>query len=188
MPWVRRIVSTSVLLALVGGLIFGAVHFFGVLKNVLQDQHEKTAIPNVAEPVTIEECAFQDLGLQLRPEPQSQRATEPIEVLITVVNEGEEACSLQTESLDVTMKIGAEVIWEPIKCDPSWGRTLLLKEGQDWVGSLTWNGRTFVDCENISVVGSDGISYLEFPGAGTFTIEGSLNGKRLARTTVSIYY
>lgn len=145
--WVRRVISTALLLGLLVAIIFGVVKGYGAIHARLSDHQDKVAVETGNVPVSISECRFGDLDVHLDPEPVTAPVGEGFKLKISVKNTGLEECSLHTERLQIEMLTGDHAVWSPTECSQSWQRQLLLPANGTWEVSRTWDGNIYEGCD-----------------------------------------
>ena len=174
--WVRRIVSSVLLVAVLSGLIFGAVKGYQVLHARLSEHQENVAVQAGNLPVNISECRFKDIDAKLEPDPLTPLVGEGFTLQVKFINRGREECSINTGQLEVRLKTGDLVVWTPTACTDSWDRQLLLPADGSWQGALTWDGSIYSECE-VSKAAEGGASLIADEGA--YLVEGTLLGEKV---------
>lgn len=191
-PWVRRIISTSVLALILIALVYGAVALVRGASGFLAERHEQVSEGTIATPVEISVCDPADMSFDVSVAPSIAAVGEAVNVTVEATNTGAEGCSLDTSDVSVQLKMGKETVWNPTECDSGWGKTLLLAPDQPWSTTVTWNGRTQVDCETVVVSpnldnGDEWFeSYEAAPGAGSLTLTVKMPGGKEATATVNV--
>lgn len=145
-PWMRRIISTTILLLVLVGLIFGAVKLGGWVKGILSDEHARTTEVATIKPVVIEACAAPDLGITVTPSVASVQEGYGFDVAVSLVNSGSEDCSFDLSTLVVSLEGPGGPVWTPSACAANWDKNLLLGAGKSWATTLTWDGLVYADC------------------------------------------
>ena len=95
MPWARRIITTSALILILVGLVYGLVAGARHLGALMKEHKQTTAEATIAAPVEIPECEPKDINFSLNAAPTVAQMGEPVEVLMEVKNIGQEPCSLK---------------------------------------------------------------------------------------------
>lgn len=145
-PWVRRIVSTTVLLLVLVGLVFGVVKLGGWVKGLLSAEHARTTEVATIKPVVIEACSAKDLGISVTPSVSSVQEGQGFDVAVTLENTGSEDCSFDLSTLAVSLEGTGGAVWTPTACSETWDKSLLLGVGKSWAATLTWDGLVYADC------------------------------------------
>ncbi|MFC7407050.1 hypothetical protein [Georgenia alba] len=177
----RRIVALVILLALVGGLVWGGVALAGLASgwvgDLLADDAETTEAPTEEDtlPPNPGRCAPADLDATLA----STAAGEGTDFAMSFTNDGQDPCLLDTgsASLVLTVHSGDDRVWSSADCPAGAAEHLLLLDSGDTVDeALSWGGtRSEPGCPgNQSVAGS-----------GTYRVEASLGGAQLRGTESS---
>lgn len=179
--WVRRVVSTTLVLAALALLVFGAVTFvqFLIGKYSVEQQERSSAVRPT--PITILECTNQNLRVTTRAQPTDPGVGEGFDLDVRVRNKGKDACSLDTGALRISLVTGEDTVWEPTTCSSDWERQLLLSPKTDWEAELRWDGKVYDDCEPVKdpESGEDLVAL-----DGTYRVEVTANGTRLPAPTV----
>ncbi len=161
-PWVRRIVSSLILLAIVIGLVFLIVKAVSAVTGMLSDHHVKTTESSAPRPVEINPCSADQLQITLEPSETIVSQGRGFQTAVIVENTGEVDCSLNTTDVHVVLTAqskpgaSAETIWSPTECTPEWEKMLLLSPNQTWSGTLKWEGYVYEGCD---------VSGLDYGGA-----------------------
>ncbi len=175
--WVRRIVSSILLIAVVAALILGGVKGYGALHKRLSAHQEKVSSTNVNLPVSIAQCRGANLEVTTQFDPSVAPVGSGTKVDVTVTNRGSEECSLETADVQVSLLSGEQVIWSPTLCSETWDRQLLLGAAKSWQGTLSWNGGLYDECQ--SLTGGDEETQL-IADEGTYQLRVALLGEKTA--------
>lgn len=184
--WVRRTISTLVLVGLVALIGFGAVKAFQIVaeKYATEQQHRSTA--SAPTPVAIPTCTDKNLKIVTTPKPLNPSVGEGMEILVSIENGGVNACSLDTAQVGVSLITGEDTVWTPTACSDDWERTLLLSPKEPWEASLLWDGKLYDGCEPLTTEDASGGLVAD---AGTYRIPVKLGGTTLPLPTrVEIVY
>lgn len=190
-PWARRIISTSVLVLILIGLIYGVVALARGASGFLAERHEQASVGTIASPVEISACEPKDVGFDVTVSPSVASVGEPVQVTVEATNNGTQGCSLDTSEVSVQLKMGKEVVWNPTECDSTWGKILLLAPDQPWSTTLEWSGFTQVDCGPVIVAPNENSdewfeSYQEAPGSGSLELTVKLPGGKETTALVNV--
>ncbi len=165
-PWVRRIVSTLILLLVLALLLWGLVKIGGWVKTILTDEHERATQGAVIEPAVIEPCSSDALRVTVTPVLTAVQEGEGFDVSVAVENVGASDCSFSLSTLEITLGSENGLLWTPSACTSSWDKELLLGAGKSWSTSLAWDGHVYADCELVKVDG-----FGATPMEGTYTLK-----------------
>lgn len=152
-PWVRRIVSTTILLLVLVALVFGVVKLGGWVKGVLSEEHSRTTEVATIKPVVIDACTPQDLTISVTPNVVSVQEGQGFNVAVSLVNKGAEDCSFDLSTLMVILDGAGGAVWTPTACSAAWDKSLLLGAGKSWSTTLTWDGLVYADCAQVQNAG-----------------------------------
>lgn len=153
-PWLRRIISTTILLLVLVGLIFGIVKLGGWVKGVLSEEHSRATETATIKPVVIEGCTSKDLTISVTPSVVSVQEGNGFDVAVSLVNKGGEDCSFDLSTLVISLEGPGGAVWTPTACTPTWGKNLLLGAGKSWSTTLTWDGLVHADCAPVQNAGA----------------------------------
>ena len=146
-PWVRRIVSTLILLALIALLVFLVARGVIWIRGVFQEGRDEAAESAVPKPVVIEQCAATSLDISLEPTESFVEEGAGVRVSVSVTNTGEADCKITQAQLGVQLVGDNEVLWEPGACSEAMQESmLLLAPGQPWSTTLRWDGLRYFEC------------------------------------------
>lgn len=149
-PWVRRIVSTLILLALLAGLIFALVTAVKWVLSVIGAEHERSTVSSLPQPVEILPCKPGSIDVEVTPSDTEIPEGAGFTVEVELLNSTQTECSFEVEDLDVSLSVGGYDVWTPTACKAD-DRTLLLASEQEWKTSFKWNGGVYVDCERVNL-------------------------------------
>ncbi len=164
--WVRRIVSSILLLGVLIGIIIGGVKLYGILHAKLSEQQKQIQLSEQNLPATIRSCGSSELDVTVSPKQSTVLVGEGVTVTVRIVGTSKEACSFNTGDLDLTLSVGEEVVWSPTKCSKTWDRTLLLGDWTSWERDVKWRGNIYSDCEALE--SGDGSKLIADPGMYKF--------------------
>ena len=170
--WVRRVVSSLILLAVLVGLVFVAVKAVRVVHGKLADQQQQMQLAEQNLPTVVRECGSSDLEVTVTPEASTVLVGEGFAATVRISGKAEEACSFDSSELNLQLKTGDKVVWSPTKCSSSWGRPLLLGAGSSWERQVRWRGNLYSGCE--ALTSGDNSELIADPG--TYTFGGTLLG------------
>lgn len=147
-PWVRRIVSTLILLALVAGILFLVFRVVSWVGSYFQEEHQKNTELTTLQPVSYETCSAKDVSVTLTPDAATVLQGEGTNVVLSMSNTGNEPCLMSPGNVSVSMVLGGDTIWTPTACTSGLtDLTLLLSSDQPWSKTLSWDGKAYLECE-----------------------------------------
>lgn len=157
-PWVRRIVSTLILLALLAGLVFLVFKAVIWVGDYFKSEHQKNTELTTLQPVTYESCGEEDVSVSLIPGATTITQGEGIDVVMSIENVRGEACTMTPGDVSVSAQLGGDSVWTPVACSSVLSEMpLLLAPDHPWSRTLSWDGKAYVDCE-VATTGDDGAS------------------------------
>ncbi len=174
--WVRRIISTIILLVAVAALVMVGVRLYGMVHSKLTGHQEQLASASSNLPVEIRSCGPSDLKVQVVPETAQALVGEGIAAKVTVTGLAEPACEFSTADLDIQLVTGDDVVWSPTKCSDSWARTLLIGKDLSWEQTIKWAGNLYNGCDALE--NGEGTQLVADPG--TYRFQGTLLGTKLS--------
>lgn len=149
--WVRRIISTGILLVLVALLGTWLWNFgSGILdrgRDALNEQHQKSTAATEHGPIQIEDCSPKDVELRVKPEADTIKKGNGTRVSVEVKNQGKAQCIIPEGEIQIALSVGGDDVWQPSECDSPWHPTLLLGTEKSWESTLEWDGNVYVDCK-----------------------------------------
>lgn len=164
-PWVRRIVSTLILLFVLALIVWGLVKIGGWVKSILAEEHQRTSQGAVIQPVVIGPCSADALRVTVTPTSTSVQEGQGFDASVLVENAGTDDCSFSLSALEVTLGSDNGLIWTPSACVPL-DKELLLGAGKSWSTTFTWDGHVYADCELVKIDG-----FGSTPMTGTYTLK-----------------
>lgn len=177
-PWVRRIVSTLILVAIVIGVGVLLVKVGSWVHAALTDTHAKTTESSTVKPVEILPCTDENLDVTLLPSQTVVDEGMGMDLVVSLENTGSTDCSVDTGDIQVQLRGDYGTVWTPTACDGQWARELLLGAKESWGGQLHWDGGISADCQPIS---NDGIRATA--PSGSYTLIASVPGGQSAGAT-----
>lgn len=177
-PWLRRIVSTLVLLAVLAAVIWGlfvvgskAVNWVGTM---FRDEHQRTQERATPQAVVIEDCTATNIEVTLNPTTTAPPEGAGMEVEMVVVNRGEAECALVASDISVELLAGTDPVWSPTACSSALADLqLLLSPAEPWSRVLGWDGNVYSGCEVVMI--EDGATS-QAAGEGTYDLSVQLPG------------
>lgn len=147
--WLRRIISTTLLLAVIAGIGY-LLYLFGMwVWGSLHESRAASAEATTPRPTVIESCTADDLTASLVPNSRNLYVSEGMTVQFKLeVQKGKE-CSLDPAEINVSLTSDDYPIWTPTKCAPSTD-VLLLAEGASYSRELVWDARIYENCEQVA--------------------------------------
>lgn len=179
--WIRRIISTTLLLAALALLIFGAIIFAQFIgKKYSVEQQERSSAVR-ATPIVVTECTNENLMVSTKPQPVNPAVGEGLKLGVSLENKGKNGCSLDTAAVQISLVTGEDTVWEPTVCADGWERQLLLSPAVPWETTLQWDGKIYDGCEMLKDTESgEGLVAEE----GTYRVQVTANGSKLSVPTV----
>ncbi|MGO3797637.1 MAG: hypothetical protein ACTJGR_11045 [Pauljensenia sp.] len=207
--WPRRIITGVALLAVLGLLVAGLVHLVGAVTSSATaqsgpaqsgavqsgDTQSGSARPgggasdptdltddDGSSPVLISVCTAQDLTAALKLQ-GSPTVGSGATFGITLEGPSDRQCSTTFGQVTIRVVSGDQTLYDSAECDDrqSGETPLLFTPGQEWSGTLSWDGRTYDGC---TPVDTDGDGEAEVAGAGTYRVEAHLDGDTLGEEVV----
>lgn len=150
-PWLRRIISTLILLGLIVALVFFLIWFVQWVGDIFREEHDRASRATIPQAVEVKECSLDTLQLMLTPDALQVPEGQPLSAELSIATTGDEACSFDTSRVTVQLGSADLSVWTPTACQESWGTTLLLSKDVPWQTSFNWNGQLYQDCQAVSV-------------------------------------
>lgn len=207
--WPRRIITGLALLVVLGLLVVGLVHLVGAVSSsassgsgVAQSGGTQSgsgqsgsAHPgggasdptdltddDGSSPVQITACTAQDMtvGVEVQGSPTvGSGATFGI----TLQGPSDQQCSTSFGRVTIRVLSGDQTLYDSADCaDRQSGESpLLFSPGQEWSGTLSWDGRTYDGC---TPVDTDGDGEAQVAGSGTYRVKAFLDGEILGKEVV----
>ena len=183
--WVRRIVSTLILIALLVLVIFVGSKLVGFGHSKLSERQQEMQAAEQNLPVTIRDCGSSDLQVTVTPQVTAATVGEGFVTNVRVAGKTAEACRFSTSDLDLTLQMGKQTVWSPTKCSKSWDTVLLLGADSSCEKTLKWKGNLYSECK--AQKNADGQNLVADPGKYFF--EGTLLGVQIDKSpTVDVDY
>lgn len=165
--WLRRIVSSLLLLVVLALLAWGIVAAVRYISNLFDQQGAAQSSVDAAQSFSIPTCTVDDLEFSLQAASATASAGGKMDFTLTVENQTGTACRWETSRMRVEVTTGDLVVWQGTECDNSWQKTLLLSNGQPWSAELTWNGLFYRECTVLTET-VDGKETERWTTAGTY--------------------
>lgn len=148
-PWVRRIVSTLILIALLVGIVFGLAKGFSWVTDFFKSENQKNKDAVSVQPVTYGQCGAGNLDVTLTPSAPAVQEGGGVDVALSIVNTSTVPCVMKVGDLQIDLATaGAEPVWTPTACSADLGdEQLLLSKGQPWSTTFSWDGKAYKKCE-----------------------------------------
>lgn len=178
--WIRRIVSTTVLVVIVLLVIFGVSKLLGKsgADKAKESQSEQSDQASLDIPV----CAAKDLNAGVSFEPPVTYVGQETQVALQLRNIGTTPCQMDTANLQLRMVTGEDEVWQGGQCSGNWDKLLLLDIGQEWGTKLTWDGHIYNDCVAVT---NDEDSAL-WAASGTYQLLVNYSGAPLTSQTLVV--
>lgn len=144
--WLRRIVSSLLLLVVLALLVWGIVTAVRYILNLFAQQEAAQSAVDTSQSFSIPTCTVDDLEFSLQATSATASAGGEMNFTLTVENQTGTACRWETSQMRVEVTTGDLVVWQGTDCDRSWQKTLLLSNGQPWSAELTWDGLLYQEC------------------------------------------
>lgn len=165
--WIRRIVSTTVLLALLALVVFGVVKAAGLIGTLLSDRHSAATVASQPTSVSIAACTADDIHVAITADPYAAAVGEGLRLDLVIENKAATECSLALADLKVRLSSGDYTVWTPSDCASGWDKTLLLSPKVPWETSLKWDGRIYESCDLLTNDEGTGL----VADAGTYKVQ-----------------
>lgn len=178
--WIRRTVSTTILLLIVVLIIFAVSKVAAGRSAKKADKAESVQQEQSAAEILT--CAAKDLNGAISFEPGVIGVGQETKANLEVRNLGSSACKMSTDDLQAKMVTGQDEVWFPSSCSAAWSKPLLLDAGQTWSTQMVWDGHLYSDCE--AKKNEEGTQLLAQPG--TYQLEVTYNGAPLAQQPLVI--
>lgn len=170
--WVRRIVSTLILLGILALIVFLLVKAVTWIGGVFQSGRQTVAEQTTPRPVVIEECLPSALTVTLVPEKSVALEGAGVNISMTVENTGDVDCKISEAQIGLQLTGQEHVLWNPGSCSEAMqNKMLLLAPGQPWSTTVVWDGQAHSGCD----AGQSGPGPVVL-GEGTYQLEARVLG------------
>lgn len=142
--WPRRIITTSGLLLILTGLVFGVTRLVPVVRDFFASRAEAVQAP-ASTPVRIDACRESDLRVELSADPD--RVSVGVGTVLAYRVAARTPCRTAAGALGVLITSGSQTVWDSTACASHPSATpLLVDASATWSGSVRWDGQSRQGC------------------------------------------
>jgi len=146
--YIRRIVSSVIILALLSVIVWGLYSFGTWLWSTISAGSEESGQDQTPAPVKISSCTEKDLDVTLSPSSTKLAVAEGMTVVMHISAKSGAECKLEPDTLDLTLTVGGYPVWTPTKCAAP-EDTKLIAKGLEVEREYTWEARIYESCEQV---------------------------------------
>lgn len=165
--WVRRIISTVILLALLAGIGYLVYMFVTWVGTNLSQTREAAVAVSAPQSVDISECQPDEIDIRMKATPTQLYVSQGMNVTVTVSTKNPTGCLLTEDTLAVELTSGTYQVWTPTACAAN-KEDLLLADGIKTDMQFDWDARIYEQCEQVEDL---------FAEAGTYQLSVQVDGK-----------
>lgn len=176
--WIRRIISSVILLAVVVGVVFLVIRGIGMIGGMLPKATatpQSGAMSSASQPtsVIISPCSVGDLQITATSDPAAPVVGGGLTLGLSVENKTAKECSLALPDLEVRLSTGSDTVWAPTQCSDTWNGNLLMLPGTPWSASLQWDGKLYDACTLLTDDAGTGL----VADPGTYHVQVAVKGE-----------
>ena len=175
--YIRRVVSSIVILVLLSLIAWGLVTFITWIWGLISaNQGDQTQVAT-STPVSISTCTASDVDVVVVPSSTKLAVAEGMTVVVRVSAKAGVECGLEPDTLDLTLAASGYPVWTPSKCSAPEDVKLIAK-GLEFEREYTWEARVYESCEQVGDLYAD---------IGMFDLTAKVGGKTAETMKIEVY-